>query len=144
MPAFATPEPYKAYKIEPLTPGEIADVTAYVLSLSGPAADATAVQRGSVVFHKNGFCFDCHGADGRGDPAIGAPDLTDRIWLYGDGSMASVSRSIAHGLAGACPPWIDRLAPETIRAIAVYIHLSAKAAVKAPDDAPAAAGTARE
>lgn len=122
MPAFATPDPYKAYTMTPLTPGELRDVTTYVYGFRHTPADPAAAERGSRVFHKNGFCFDCHGQDGKGDPAIGAPDLTDAVWLYGDGSMQSIASSIAHGRAGACPPWIDRLPAATIRAIAVFIN----------------------
>jgi cytochrome c oxidase cbb3-type subunit 3 len=122
MPAFATPNPYAAYTMTPLTPGELEDVAAYVYGFRHAPTDFAAEERGSRVFHKNGFCFDCHGQDGKGDPAIGAPDLTDSIWLYGDGSMQSIASSIAHGRAGACPPWIDRLPAATIRAIAVFVN----------------------
>lgn len=125
MPAFATPNPYQAYSIAPLTPRELGDVVAYVYGLRHPAADPAAAARGSHVFHKTGLCFDCHGEDARGDPAIGAPDLTDAVWLYGDGTPPSIATSIAHGLAGACPPWIGTLPPATIRAIAVYVNAAA-------------------
>jgi cytochrome c oxidase cbb3-type subunit 3 len=125
MPAFATPNPYQAYSIAPLTPHELGDVVAYVYGLRHPAADPAAAARGSHVFHKTGLCFDCHGEDARGDPAIGAPDLTDAVWLYGDGTPPSIATSIAHGLAGACPPWIGKLRPATIRAIAVYVNAAA-------------------
>jgi cytochrome c oxidase cbb3-type subunit 3 len=122
MPAYATPNPYKAHKIEPLTPRDANDVAAYLYAFQHKSPDPDAVARGATVFSKAGQCFDCHGPDARGDPAIGAPDLTDAIWLYGDGSLPSITLSIAYGRAGACPPWIGRLAPATIRAIAVYVH----------------------
>jgi cytochrome c oxidase cbb3-type subunit 3 len=125
MPGFAKAEPYKAYKMQPLTPGDIDDVIAYLANLRGTPAAADAVERGGHVYHKNGFCFDCHGQDAKGDPAIGAPDLIDDIWLYGDGSDASERRSIEAGLAGDCPAWIGRLPPATVRAIAVYVAVSA-------------------
>ena len=127
MPAYATPNPYKAYKIEPLTPRDVNDVAAYLYAFQHKPSDPDAVARGAKVFSKTGQCFDCHGPDARGDPAIGAPDLTDATWLYGDGSLQSITLSIAYGRAGACPPWIGRLAPATIRAIAVYVHAAGAA-----------------
>jgi len=122
MPAFATARPYRAYAIQPLTPAEIDAVTAYLLSLRGLAVDPAAASRGAAVFHGTGGCYDCHGEDAKGDPAIGAPDLTGARWLSGDGSAASLRATISEGLAGRCPAWIDRLAPATIRALAVYVH----------------------
>jgi cytochrome c oxidase cbb3-type subunit 3 len=123
MPAFATANPYPRYRIEPLTPGELRDITELIYSFQHPReVDAAAVARGTALFHGKGYCFDCHSDHAKGDSAIGAPNLTDDIWLYGDGSRVSISRIIGHGLAGVCPGWRGRLAPETIRAIAVYVH----------------------
>jgi cytochrome c oxidase cbb3-type subunit 3 len=124
MPAYATREPYKRYKILPLLPREIEDVTAFVLAFQKPPADAAAVERGAQVFRgaEKGVCWDCHGEDARGDTAIGAPDLTDNSWLSGDGSAQSIHDSIAFGLAGSCPAWMSRLSPATIRVLAVYVH----------------------
>jgi cytochrome c oxidase cbb3-type subunit 3 len=122
MPAFATANPNRSYKMEPLSPQEVADVAAYVYSLRRASTDPAAVARGDRVYHKNGFCFDCHGGSGRGDSAIGAPDLTDAVWLSGDGSLEAITETVAHGLEGICPEWIDRLPPATIRSIAVYVN----------------------
>jgi cytochrome c oxidase cbb3-type subunit 3 len=124
MPAFATPRPYDLYAMTPLTPGEIADVTTYLLSFQQPQSDAAAVQRGKQIFYdtSKGVCNDCHGSDARGDAAIGAPDLTDAIWLRGDGSRRDIEDTIAHGLAGHCPAWVTQLSPVTIRALAVYVY----------------------
>jgi cytochrome c oxidase cbb3-type subunit III len=124
MPAFATEHPYNLYAIAPLRPDAIDDVTTYVLSFQQPQADAAAVARGRQIFQDadRGNCVDCHGSDAKGDAAIGAPDLTDRIWLRGDGSRESVEASIAHGLDGRCPAWVAQLSPVTIRALAVYVH----------------------
>lgn len=140
MPAFATPHPYNLYAIPPLTPGAIADVTTYVLSFQHHQSDAAAVTRGNRIFHDpgSGNCVDCHGPDGKGDSAIGAPDLTDAVWLTGDGSRQSIEDTIAHGLVGHCPSWVTRLSPVTIRAIAVYVH--ATAAAGAPAGWPEARG----
>jgi cytochrome c oxidase cbb3-type subunit 3 len=123
MPAFATSSPYARYTIEPLSPREVDDVTALVYSFKHPeAVDKEAVARGAAIYHGKGLCFDCHADHAKGDPAIGAPNLTDDIWLYGDGSIKSIKEEISHGLAGVCPQWVSRLAPETIRAIAGYVH----------------------
>lgn len=122
MPGFATAHPYAAYAIQPLSPRDVSDVTAYVAAFHQAPRDPAAAQRGAVVFHKNGLCFDCHGGDARGDPAIGAPDLTDSVWLYGHGSMDDIQRAVSHGLAGTCPTWIGRLDFATIRSIALYVH----------------------
>jgi cytochrome c oxidase cbb3-type subunit 3 len=123
MPAFATANPYPRYRIEPLSPEEVRDLTELLYSFQHPgAADSAAVARGTALYHGKGFCFDCHSDHAKGDSAIGAPNLTDQIWLYGDGSRASIYRLIAHGVGGVCPGWQRRLAPETIRAIAVYVH----------------------
>jgi cytochrome c oxidase cbb3-type subunit 3 len=140
MPAFATLHPYNLYAIPPLKPHAIADVTTYVLSFQHPQSDAAAVERGNRIFHdpSGGNCVDCHGPDGKGDSAIGAPDLTDAIWLTGDGSRQSIEYTIAHGMAGHCPSWVTQLSPVTIRAIAVYVHATAAAAT--PVTGPEARG----
>jgi cytochrome c oxidase cbb3-type subunit 3 len=78
--------------------------------------------RGDRIFHGAGGCYDCHGQDALGDGAIGAANLRDRVWLYGDGSRRSVFDSIAHGRAGACPAQIGQLKAADIRALALYVH----------------------
>lgn len=130
MPAFATPNPYRRYQTPALSPQEIDDVTEYVYSLAHADADRGAAARGKLVFdnQSRGLCWDCHGGHGQGDPGIGAPNLSDSIWLYGDGSRRSIYASIAYGHGGICPAWIGRLSPVTIAALAVFTHsLSAPA-----------------
>jgi cytochrome c oxidase cbb3-type subunit III len=123
MPAFASERPYDLYAVAPLTPRDIDDVTTYVLSFQHPQSDAAAVQRGKQLFYDTkGGCYDCHGTDAKGDSAIGAPDLTDAMWLRGDGSRQSIEDTIARGLGGHCPAQVAQLSPVTIRAIAVYVH----------------------
>jgi cytochrome c oxidase cbb3-type subunit 3 len=122
MPAYGQPKPYQRYHIPPLSPPDIGDVTEYLLTLEGRPADPAAAGRGDAIFHGRGGCYDCHGPDGRGDGAIGAPNLADTIWLYGDGSRAAIFRSVAGGRAGACPAWIQRLSAGEIRALAVFVH----------------------
>lgn len=124
MPAYSRQEPYRRYKIAPLLPREIDDVVAYLLSFQKTPTDPAAAERGARLFagSEKGVCWDCHGEDAGGDPAVGAPNLTDDVWLSGDGSQQSIHDSIAFGLAGHCPAWITRLPPATIRAVAVYVH----------------------
>jgi cytochrome c oxidase cbb3-type subunit 3 len=128
MPAFATANPYNLYVIAPLRPDELEDVTTYVLSFQHQQSDTAAVERGNRVFRDptKGNCVDCHGPDGKGDSAIGAPDLTDGIWLWGRGSRQDVKDLIAHGLTGHCPAWVNQLSPVTVRAIAAYVHAAEK------------------
>lgn len=124
MPAFASAHPYNLYAIPFLDPGDIDAVTTYLLSFQHAQSDAAAVERGKRIFSDvtKGNCIDCHGTDAKGDSAIGAPDLTDAVWLRGDGSRQAIWDSIAYGLTGRCPAWIAELPPETIRALAVYVH----------------------
>jgi cytochrome c oxidase cbb3-type subunit 3 len=132
MPAFATSRPYDLYAMLPLSPGDIHDVTSFLLSFRQPQADSAAVQRGKQIFYdtSKGVCNDCHGSDAKGDSAIGAPDLTDATWLRGDGSRQSIEDTIAHGLAGRCPAWIAELPADTIRAVAVYVYSASGAGEK--------------
>jgi cytochrome c oxidase cbb3-type subunit 3 len=124
MPAFATPRPYDKYKTDPLTPDEISDVTEFLYSLHHPNADAAGATRGRRIYagQSRGLCWDCHSASAQGDPAIGAPNLIDVVWLYGDGSRQSIYKSVAYGRKGHCPAWIGKLPFQTIRAIALYTY----------------------
>ena len=69
----------------------------------------------------NQTCFLCHGEDGKGMTELGAPNLTDQIWLFG-GSRSAIQESIRNSRAGVMPFWQGRLSPETIKQLAVYIH----------------------
>ncbi len=123
MPAFARATPAAAGpKIPRLGPRGIADVVEFLVAASGRPADPDAARRGRALYGDDGGCYDCHGPDGGGDSAIGAPDLIDGIWLYGDGSREAIARSIADGRQGICPGWIGSLDPGRIRAVAVYVY----------------------
>lgn len=98
---------------------QIADTAEYVLSLSGLPHDAEAAARGQSIFAEN--CAVCHGAEGKGTPELGAPDLTDKIWLYGS-ERENVIRSIETGRGGVMPGWADRLDEATIKKLAIYVH----------------------
>ena len=104
---------------EMLKPAEIAAVTQYVLSLSGKATDTAAVERGKTLFADN--CGACHGEDGKGSIELGAPNLTDNIWLYG-GTPAAIAETIRTGRGGVMPHWTGRLDPATIKMLTVYVH----------------------
>jgi len=98
---------------------QVADAAAYVLSLSGGAEDQAAVARGAEVFAEN--CTACHQEGGVGNPEVGAPNLSDEIWLYG-GDKETVLTTIANGRAGVMPAWTGRLDDATIKQLAVYVH----------------------
>lgn len=98
---------------------QINDVTEHVLALSGQDHDAAAAERGATVFEDN--CVACHGEGGVGNQELGAPNLTDVIWLYG-GSREAIRESVYNGRAGVMPAWEDRLDPVTIKQLAIYVH----------------------
>jgi len=122
MPAFGRAEPYKRYKIESLSPDDIRDVIEFLLVTGGKGGDKEAAERGAKIFATRGECFDCHSTDALGDTAIGAPNLLDGLWLYGNGTREDLFDSISRGRAGYCPPWDRVLDPITIRALAVLIY----------------------
>jgi len=122
MPAYAHAVPSPGQPITPLAPGEITDLVEFLADLQGDSADRDAVTRGARLFDDRGGCYDCHGHDAAGDPAIGAPNLTDRIWLYGDGSREALTRDIADGREGTCPAWIERLSPAKIREVSLFVY----------------------
>lgn len=98
---------------------QIADTAEYVLSLSGQSADKSAAERGQEIFAEQ--CVSCHGDTGKGNVELGAPNLTDAIWLYG-GTREAVIESIRTGRGGQMPLWEGRLDPVTIKSLAVYVH----------------------
>lgn len=102
-----------------LTPEQIAQADAYVRSLSGLSVDAKAAEAGKTLFTEN--CAACHGEDGKGNQEMGAPNLTDGIWLYGD-TPADVATTIRTGRGGVMPAWEGRLDPVSIKMLALYVH----------------------
>ncbi len=106
-----------------LTPQQIGDVTEYALTL-GPIAQrehpsAAAAARGALIYRDQ--CASCHGVDGAGDRAQGAPSLRDDIWLYG-GTRAEVRRQVELGRGGVMPTWEARFSDGQIRALAIYVY----------------------
>jgi cytochrome c oxidase cbb3-type subunit 3 len=99
---------------------EIRAVANYVLSLSGKTFDAKLkLEDGANTYAQS--CAACHGDNGKGNKELGAPDLTDAIWLYGS-SPDQVMATIHHGRKGVMPAWEGRLDAATIKALAVYVH----------------------
>lgn len=104
----------------------VKNLAQYVLSLSGSPHDAAMATAGQPLF---ATCAACHGADGKGNKALGAPNLTDQVWLHG-GTVADIEKSIGEGRQGHMPAWSPRLSDDQIRVVAAYVyHLSH------PDDA---------
>ena len=96
---------------------DLHNVAQYVLSLSGATHDAAAATAGQAKF---AICAGCHGVDGKGNPAIGAPNLADKIWLHGFGEDAIVAM-IANGKTNVMPAQAQRLTPEQIHVLGAYV-----------------------
>lgn len=94
-------------------------VATYVRSLGGHSGDAAQVAAGKEKFQT--ICIACHGPDGKGNPMLGAPDLTDDYWLYG-GSQDIVETSIRNGRMGVMPAHKDLLGPQRIHVLAAYVY----------------------
>jgi len=100
--------------------GEIVTLARYVRSLSGlPVSAGSDLAAGKKLFADN--CAACHGDEAQGNPEIGAPNLADRIWLYG-ADEATIVEVITNGKNGVMPAWADRLDPATLKALTVYVH----------------------
>ncbi|KAB2913360.1 MAG: cytochrome-c oxidase, cbb3-type subunit III [Hyphomicrobiaceae bacterium] len=98
---------------------QIDDTAEYVLSLTGKATNTAAAERGKKIFAEQ--CVSCHAEDGKGKADLGAPNLTDAIWLYG-GEKPAIVESIRTGRGGVMPAWQGRLDAVTLKALAVYVH----------------------
>jgi cytochrome c oxidase cbb3-type subunit 3 len=102
-----------------LTHDEIRTVTDYVQSLSGvEAPPAERLAAGAEIFANN--CASCHGAEGRGDMTLGAPDLTDGFWIYG-GDDEALFATIRDGRQGWMPAWEGRLGPTERKILTIYL-----------------------
>ena len=94
------------------------NVAHYVLSLSGSPHDSVAAALGKPKFTT--ICAACHGVEGKGNPAIGAPNLTDKVWLHGWGEEA-ISAMVNQGKTNVMPAHSSRFSPEQIRVLAAYV-----------------------
>ena len=99
------------------SPDDVRNVANYVLSLSGGAHNSVAAQLGKAKFV---ICAACHGPDGKGNQALGAPNLTDKIWLHGFGEEAIVAM-VTNGKTNVMPAQGQRLTPEQIHVLGAYV-----------------------
>lgn len=106
----------------------VANLANYVLGLSGAPHDAAKAAAAQPIFTT--VCAACHGADGKGNQAVGAPNLTDHIWLYG-GDLATIEETIRHGRGGQMPAWRTRLGEDDARTVAAWVYANAHRAAAA-------------
>lgn len=97
----------------------VLSVAEYVLSLSGKRVNESAAVAGKQKFQQ--LCSACHGPDGKGNPALGAPNLTDTVWLYG-GSQKTVMESIENGRSGRMPAHAEFLGAAKAHLLAAYVY----------------------
>lgn len=102
-----------------LDSAQISDVAWYVRKISGQEFDADAAARGETIFADN--CAACHGEKGEGMRELGAPRLSDAIWLYG-GTHADIMAQVAAPKQGVMPAWGARLGETTLKQLAAYVH----------------------
>ncbi|HAS8122055.1 TPA: cytochrome-c oxidase, cbb3-type subunit III [Vibrio vulnificus] len=95
----------------------VEEVVSYVLSLSGRKVNAREAEAGKARFV---VCAACHGTDGKGNPAVGAPDLTDKDWLFGD-SRADITETVMNGRSGVMPAWKDILGEDKVQLVSAYV-----------------------
>jgi cytochrome c oxidase cbb3-type subunit 3 len=95
----------------------VAEVVTYTLSLSGRSVNAREAAAGKARFV---VCAACHGTDGKGNPAVGAPDLTDQNWLFG-GSRQAVTETVMNGRSGVMPAWKDILGEDKVQLVSAYV-----------------------
>lgn len=102
-----------------LTVPQIGDVVSYVRFVSHQEPATAGSRRGAALFAAN--CAVCHGADAKGGRQVGAPNLTDAIWLYG-GDRDTITQTVTNARYGIMPAWHKSLDPVTIKMLATYVH----------------------
>lgn len=102
-----------------LQPAQVQDVVSHVRTLSKQEKGSASSARGAALFAAN--CAVCHGADGKGMRSLGAPNLTDGIWLYG-GDRETLTQTVTNSRQGVMPAWGARLDPVTIKMLAAFVH----------------------
>jgi cytochrome c oxidase cbb3-type subunit 3 len=117
---------------EVLSGEQIDQLANYVASLSGIGHDGAKAAAGDALFHsETAACYYCHNSDAKGRRDMGAPNLTDQVWLWADvpaagsaeGKVAAIRGVISSGLnKGVMPAWGGRLSPEQIKVLTVYVH----------------------
>lgn len=108
MPAWETP----------LQEAGVKEVTEYVMQLAGREADPELAAAGQA--HYTLYCAACHGADGSGQPMLGAPSLNEEVWLYGN-SKLRIEQSIRHGRNGRMPAFTERLGADKVHILSAYV-----------------------
>ena len=111
-------------RIKTVTPQDIDDLAEYVLQLTRQPADAKKATHGKELFLDNakGNCFDCHEEDATGNPALGSTNLTRKeLFLYGSDKPSIVTK----GRRGVMPAFGDKLKPEELKAVSVYVYWQA-------------------
>jgi len=103
----------------PLGEDGVTEVVAYVRQLSGQEADAQLASAGQARFQM--FCVACHGMDGTGNQVLGAPNLTDDIWLYG-GDAEAIEYALRNGRNGQMPAFGESLSEERRKLLAAYVQ----------------------
>lgn len=101
----------------------VKEVANYVLSLSGQKHDAALAGKGKGTFET--VCAACHGPEGKGNPAIGAPNLTDNTWLYArrpQDAEASIVETVTKGRNGVMPAWQEKLGDAKIHLLTAYVY----------------------
>jgi cytochrome c oxidase cbb3-type subunit 3 len=102
-----------------MTNSDVSDLTHYLLSFSGRSDDKLAIKKGGKMFQT--ACAACHGADAKGNQSVGAPNLTDNIWLYG-GTTSKITQTLLYGRAGVMPAQKDKLDEDKIHLLTAYIY----------------------
>ncbi|MEI6413066.1 MAG: cytochrome-c oxidase, cbb3-type subunit III [Pseudomonadota bacterium] len=109
--------PQKAH----LSDTEIDQVAHYVKTLSGGQVDAGLAEAGKAIFNGKGTCFACHGPEGKGMAVLGAPNLTDSVWLYG-GTLTAIKETLVGGRSGVMPAHGELLGPSKVNLLAGYVY----------------------
>ena len=114
---------------EALGEQRIKNVAHYVRSLSGLTHDSIRAARGKDDFVAN--CTACHGAEGKGNPAMGAPDLTDKVWLHGS-SEEAIIQTITRGRVDQMPAHKDKLTAAQIHLVTAYVYSLSRSGAVTP------------
>tara|TARA_R110001583_G_scaffold193657_2_gene362556 strand:- start:5955 stop:6815 length:861 start_codon:yes stop_codon:yes gene_type:complete len=97
----------------------VGEMAQYVRSLSGLEHSAEAAEKAAPKFQQ--LCMACHGADGKGNQLVGAPNLTDEIWLYG-GATKQIEFTLKHGRNGKMPAQAEILGEDKVHVLSAYIY----------------------
>lgn len=103
------------------TEEDMVAVANYVHELGGRDSDANLAAKGKELYNKS--CIACHGADGTGNQLLGAPNLTDDIWLYSyDGTIDDIVSQLENPKNHVMPAWLDSLGEQKIKVVAAYVY----------------------